>query len=92
MALKIIITVTEIVLSEVLFLTVGSKQENKNELMEYYGIFIPFKTRVYSKHGSPIFLMSGSWKMVLHLHVWEKGDNSNLTNLVDVQRLHENGK
>ena len=78
------------------FLTVGSKQKSKNKLTEYHGIFILFKSRVYSKHGSPIFSLFGSWKMVSYLHVWEKAKllqvTLNLTNLVNIQHLHENGK
>ena len=64
--------VTEVVLIHLPFFTVGSKQKDKNELTEYHGIFMPFKSRVYSKHGSPIFTFFGSGKMVLYLHVWEK--------------------
>ena len=66
---KISITVAEIVLIQVFFLPVGSKQKNKNELAEHHGMFIPFKSRVYSKHRSPIFHLFASWKMVLYFHV-----------------------
>ena len=52
---KISLTVTEVVLIQVSFLTVGSKQKNKTELVEYHGIFITFKSQVYSKQGSPFF-------------------------------------
>ena len=86
----------EVVLIQVFFLAVASRQKNKNELTEYHGIFIPFKSWIYSKHGSPIFHFF--WVMgfsIISLH-FGKGqvfsDDSNLTNLVDVQPLHENGK
>ena len=82
----------EVVLIQVSFLTVSSKQKNKNEHTEYHDIFISFKSHVYSKDGSPIC----SQNLVLYLCVWVKVkffyDNSNLTNLVDIQSLHENDK
>ena len=43
---KIPITVTKVIF--VSFLTIVSKQENKNEHKKYQGISIPFKTQVYS--------------------------------------------
>ena len=87
----------EVVLIQVSFLTVSFRQKNKNELMEYHGIFIPFINRVYSKCESTIFSFSGSWGLLaLYLQTFVKtkifSDNSNLTNLVDFPRLHENGK
>ena len=66
------ITMMEIVLIKVFFFTVGSKQKNKNEMMEYHGTFIPFKSQLYSKLASPIFLLFRSWNSVLYLHVWIK--------------------
>ena len=72
---------------EVFFLIVGSRQK-KTEFTEYHGIFIPFKSRVFSKYGSPIFPLFGSQGLVLYLHILVKAKffshNSNLTNLVDV--------
>ena len=44
----------EIVLIQVFFLTVGSKQKN-NKNAEYLGTFIPFESQLYSKSGSFIF-------------------------------------
>ena len=87
----------EVVLIQESFLAVGSRQKkNKNEFMEYHGIFIPFINRIYSKSGSLIFPFFTSWGLVLYLQIFVKAkifsDNSNLTNLSDVQRLHENGK
>ena len=41
----IAITVTEIVLIQMFFFTIGSKQKNKNENTEYHGTFI----QVYSR-------------------------------------------
>ena len=50
------------------FFTVVSKQEinnnNKNEKMKHHGTFTPFKNQLYSKPGSPIFLLLGSWSLV----------------------------
>ena len=64
--------------------------------MQYYGIFKPFKSQVYSKHGGLIFFLFESWSLVLYLHVLVKtvfcSDNSNLKSLVDIKRFHENGK
>ena len=61
----ITITVTEIVLIQMFFFTVDSKQKNKNENTEYHGTFI----QVYSKPRSSIFLLLGSWNLVLYLLV-----------------------
>ena len=52
--------------------TVASKQKNKNKNTEYHSNFILFKNQVYSKLWSPIFLLFGSWCLVLYLHVWLK--------------------
>ena len=69
---------------------------SKKSKTKYHGIFIPFKREAYSKHGSIIFLLFGSWSLILYLCVWVKtkffSDNFKLTNLVDVQRLHQNGE
>ena len=78
---KITITVTEVILIQVYFLTVGSKHKNKNEYIEFHGIFIPCKSQFYSKHFESHF--DGGWNMfvvmesvwswsnlVLYLHVW----------------------
>ena len=77
-----------------LFLTISSKQKTKNCCTEYYLIFLPFKTQVSSKHS--IFLLFDSQNLLLYLRTWLKvkvfSDNSNLTNSVDVQSLHENDK
>ena len=48
-------TVTEIVLIQVFFFIVASKQKIKNENMKYHGTFITFKSEFYLKSGSPIF-------------------------------------
>ena len=47
---KITITVTEVVLIQVSFLTIGSKQNEEH--VEFHDIFIPFKDKIYSKQGS----------------------------------------
>ena len=69
---------------------------SKKSKTKYHGIFIPFKREAYSKHGSIIFLLFGSWSLILYLCVWVKtkffSDNFKLTNLVDVQRLYQNGE
>ena len=48
-------------------LTVSSKQKNENENTECHGIFIHFKGQVYSRQGRPLFLLLGSWSLVLYL-------------------------
>ena len=67
-----IITATEVVLVWLFSYTVVPKQNNKNENTEYYGTFISFKTHLYSKQRTPIFLFFDWWSIVLHLHVWVK--------------------
>ena len=52
---------TEIVLIQVLFFTVASKQKIKNENTEYHGTFLPRKSQFYSKPTSPFF--SGKKKL-----------------------------
>ena len=66
---KIAWIVTEVVLIQVSFLNVGSKQNDNNEQGEYNGIFIPFKGKTYSKRGSKISLLFETWTLVLFLHV-----------------------
>ena len=65
---------------------------------EYHGTFIWFKRYLchgtivpclYSKQGSPIFLLFGSWCVGLSQSFFDK---LNLIIWVDIQRLHENGK
>ena len=87
---KISITATEVVLIQMSFLTVDSKYKSKNENTEYHRMFIHSKSQVYSRQGSPIVLLFGSWSLV-YLRVRVKSKFLfNLTILVDVQRLHEN--
>ena len=38
--------------------------------MEYHGTFLPYKSQLYTKPGSLIFLLFGSWSLVLNLRVW----------------------
>ena len=45
-----------------------SKQKNKNENTEYHGMFISFEGHLYSKQGSLIFLLFGSWNLVKSSH------------------------
>ena len=71
-------------------------QRNKNEHTEHHDIFIKFRIQLSSNQENHIFLLFGSWSLVLYLHVWVKlkffrlllPDNL----IVDVQHLHENGK
>ena len=89
----ITITVTEIVLIQMLFSTIGSKQKNKIENTEYHGTFI----QVYSRLRSSIFLLLGSWNLVSCNLIFFLGIVKIFpiilpSNLVDVQRLHEKGK
>ena len=62
------ITATDVVFIQVLSYNVVSKQK-KNENKEYHGMFISFKSHLYSKQGSPIYLLFGSWSLVLYLLV-----------------------
>ena len=89
----ITITVTEIVLIQMLFSTIGSKQKNKIENTEYHGTFI----QVSSRLRSSIFLLLGSWNLVSWNLIFFLGIVKIFpiilpSNLVDVQRLHEKGK
>ena len=56
---KITPTVTEVILIQASFLTIGSKQKIKNELTECQDISILFKSQVYLKQESQIFLLFG---------------------------------
>ena len=68
---KITISLKEVVLIEVHLLRDDSKpKKKKNKHKEYHNIFKPFKSQVYSKHESLIFLLFGSWSLVLYLHIW----------------------
>lgn len=49
---NITITVREVFLIQLYWLTVGSKQENEKEHKKDYGTFIPFKTQVYILHST----------------------------------------
>ena len=64
------ITATEVVLTQLLSYNVVSKHKNKNKNTEYHGMFVSFKSHLYSKQGSPIFLVFGSWSLALYLLVW----------------------
>ena len=48
------------------------KNKNKNENMEHLGTFIPCKSWLHSKPGSPIFQLFGSYSLVVYLYVWVK--------------------
>ena len=62
------ITVAEVALIKVSFLKIGSKQNNKNEHGEYHDILNSFKDKIYSKQGSHISLLFGTWTLVLFPH------------------------
>ena len=71
----ITITVTEIGFIQVFFFYRCSKQKIKiwNTIKtEYLGTLIPVKSQLYSEPGSSIFLLFGSWSLVLYLLVWVK--------------------
>ena len=53
------ITAAEVVFIQLLSYHAVSKQKNKNENTEYQYIFISFKSHLYSKQGSPVFLLFG---------------------------------
>ena len=67
---KITITLVEVVLIQVSFPNVSSKQKIKMNT-RYTMIFL-YKSQVYSKHGSIVFLLFGSWNLVLYLQVLTK--------------------
>ena len=75
---KIITTVTEVILIQASFLTIGSKQKIKNELTECQDISILFKSQVYLKQENQIFCCLGKVNVF--------SDNSDLADLVRVQR------
>ena len=62
------ITITVVVLTQVHFPAVGSKQKNNDEHTESHDIFILFKDKIYSKQGSHISLLFGTWTLVLFPH------------------------
>ena len=66
---KITITVTEVILIQLFSFTVVSKEKIKTKTRNTIGFCISFKSRLYSKQGSPIFLFFDSWSLVLYLHV-----------------------
>ena len=91
---KITIIVREVVLIQVSFLTTGSKQTKNNEHTEYHDISIPFKSQIHSKQGSHIFFcLDMDFTIISPCLDRAKVFTVNyyLTNLVNVQRLHENG-
>ena len=70
--IKITITVTKVVLIQVFFLTVSSK--DKKIKIETRNIMAPSchsKLALLEK-DSPIFLLFRSWSLVLSLHFWVK--------------------
>ena len=56
------ITATEVVFAQLLSYNV-SKHKNKNKNTEYHGMFISFKSHLFSKQGSPIFPLFESWSL-----------------------------
>ena len=78
------------------FLIIGSNQKTKNEHAEDHDIFVLFKTQIYSKQGSHLSFVRDKGLSNIS-HVWvqakvstvSKFQNSNLTNLPEIQRLHE---
>ena len=66
-----------------LLLNKKNKYQNKNKCTQYHYISIPFKSQAYSKQGSPTFLLFGLWSFGKEKNFPE---NSNLPNLVDIQR------
>ena len=84
---KFTITAAEVVLIHLFSLTVVSKQKLKIKSRN---------TMAHSWHfHESIFLLFGSWSMVcISMFGLSQSfsDNSNLIILVDIQRLHENGK
>ena len=87
---------TEAILVQVSFLNAGSNQNNNNEHTEYHVIFITFKDQIYSKQGSHVSFLFGTWTFGIIFPCLGEAKvstvNSDLTNFVDVQRLHENIK
>ena len=55
------------------FLPLVLDKKSKNELTKYRGVFMSFKSRVYSKQeGLPHFSLFGSWAVVLYILVKAK--------------------
>ena len=71
---------------QLLSYNVVSKQKNKNENTEYHGMFISFKSHLYSRQGSPIFLLFDSLSLVLYLLVWLNPANIRLVEDVFIFR------
>ena len=85
--------------SKRLFLPLVLSKNNNNEHAEYHGIFILFKGQIYSKQGSHIFLLFGTWTCFRITSLASSLDeanvstvNTNLTKFVGDQRLHKNIK
>ena len=59
-------------------------------------IFIPFKGQIYSKQGSHVSFLFGTWTFSIIFPCFGEAKvstvNSDMTNFIDVQRLHENIK
>ena len=87
---------TEVVLIRVSFLPLVLKKNNNNKHAEYHAIFIPFKGQIYSKQGSYVSFLFGTWTLTIISPCLGEAKvsavKSDLTNFVDVQRLHENIK
>ena len=85
---KTTITVTEVVLIQVI------NKNNNNKHADYHDIFIPFKGQIYSKQGTHISLLVGTWTFSIIFPCLSEAKvstvNSDLTNFLDIQRLHEN--
>ena len=90
----IAIIVTGIILIQLFFFIVGCRQKNKSENREYHGIFIPLKKWALLKSRESHF--SHVWVIEFYIFVFGQSqrfsDNSSLPILINVQRLHENGK
>ena len=56
------------------FLPLVLNKSNNNRLAEYHGIFIPFQGQVYSKQGSHISLLFGTWMKPKNFYCWHWPD------------------
>ena len=79
------------------FLPLVLNKNNNNKHAEYHGIFILFKGQIYSKQGSHISLLFGTWtcfRIISHSWIVAKVStvNTNLIKFVGDQRLHKNIK
>ena len=78
------------------FLPLVLNKNTNNKHVEYHVIFIPFKGQIYSKQGSHASILLGTWTFSNIFPCLGEAEvstiNSDLTNFVDVQRLHENIK